>query len=137
MLVSTLFSGWKCFVWLICSFLHVFNDHFVLPKYFWLQWPHGTQYTALWQSKGWTGSFPFCSLSPVVHIGLKMIWFCDPLDQGFPTFFAARTPLSGQSILSTPQKILRYILLYKTGVLKLLVLMEPVKRLTIIYGAPQ
>ena len=35
------------------------------------------------------------------------------LTQGFPTFFAARTPLSGQSILSTPQKILRYILLYK------------------------
>jgi len=35
------------------------------------------------------------------------------LDQGFPTFFAARTPLSGQSILSTPKKILRYILLYK------------------------
>jgi len=28
----------------------------------------------------------------------------NPLDQGFPTFFAARTPLSGQSILSTPQK---------------------------------
>jgi len=26
------------------------------------------------------------------------------LEQGFPTFFAARTPLSGQSILSTPQK---------------------------------
>jgi len=26
------------------------------------------------------------------------------LVQGFPTFFAARTPLSGQSILSTPQK---------------------------------
>jgi len=36
-----------------------------------------------------------------------------PLKQVFPTFFAARTPLSGQSILSTPQKILRYILLYK------------------------
>jgi len=36
-----------------------------------------------------------------------------PLEQGFPTFFAARTPLSGQSILSTPKKILRYILLYK------------------------
>jgi len=35
------------------------------------------------------------------------------LHQGFPTFFAARTPLSGQSILSTPKKILRYILLYK------------------------
>jgi len=35
------------------------------------------------------------------------------LNQGFPTFFAARTPLSGQSILSTPKKILRYILLYK------------------------
>ena len=35
------------------------------------------------------------------------------LSQGFPTFFTARTPLSGQSILSTPQKILRYILLYK------------------------
>ena len=33
--------------------------------------------------------------------------------QGFPTFFAARTPLSGQSILSTPEKNLRYILLYK------------------------
>jgi len=33
--------------------------------------------------------------------------------QGFPTFFAARTPLSGQSILSTPKKILTYILLYK------------------------
>ena len=37
----------------------------------------------------------------------------DPLVQGFPTFFAARIPLSGQSILSTPQKILRYILLCK------------------------
>jgi len=35
------------------------------------------------------------------------------LEQGFPTFFAARTPLSSQSILGTPQKILRYILLYK------------------------
>ena len=35
------------------------------------------------------------------------------LDQGFPTFFAARTRLSGQSILSTPKKFLRYILLYK------------------------
>jgi len=35
------------------------------------------------------------------------------LYQGFPTFFAARTPLSGQSILSTPKKILRCILLYK------------------------
>jgi len=31
------------------------------------------------------------------------IWLC--LLQGFPTFFAARTPLSGQSILSTPKKI--------------------------------
>ena len=28
----------------------------------------------------------------------------DRLAQGFPTFFAARTPLSGQSILSTPKK---------------------------------
>jgi len=26
------------------------------------------------------------------------------LNQGFPTFFAARSPLSGQSILSTPLK---------------------------------
>ena len=33
--------------------------------------------------------------------------------QGFPTFFAARTPLSGQSILSTPKKILRYMLFCK------------------------
>jgi len=35
------------------------------------------------------------------------------VEQGFPTFFAARIPLSGQSILSTPKKFLRYILLYK------------------------
>jgi len=33
------------------------------------------------------------------------------LHQGFPTFFAARTPLSGQSILSTPKKIEVYIAL--------------------------
>jgi len=38
---------------------------------------------------------------PLMHSALT-------LKQGFPTFFAARTPLSGQSILSTPQKILLY-----------------------------
>jgi len=34
-----------------------------------------------------------------------------PLEQEFPTFFAARTPLSGQSNLSTPKKIEIYIAL--------------------------
>jgi len=32
------------------------------------------------------------------------VLFLLTLNQGFPTFFAARTPLSGQSILSTPKK---------------------------------
>jgi len=36
--------------------------------------------------------------------GLLCLIAFSPLVQGFPTFFAARTPLSGQSILSTPQK---------------------------------
>ena len=41
------------------------------PEYFWSQSPHGTQYIAPWRSQGWTRSFPFRSLSPIVRIGLK------------------------------------------------------------------
>jgi len=57
--------------------LRVLNDLFVSPKYFWPQTPHGTRYTAPWPSKGWTGSFPFRSLSPIIRMGFKndvMLW---------------------------------------------------------------
>jgi len=40
----------------------------------------------------------------VTHRQIELESCSNPLKQRFPTFFAARTPLSGQSILSTPQK---------------------------------
>ena len=35
----------------MCSFLRVLKDLFVSPKCFWLQLPHGTQYTAPWKRR--------------------------------------------------------------------------------------